>query len=113
MIQVEAADNCLRRAHGCSRCVFATERGRNPGDHWAKPAREIHSPPSPEWRIKAGFGDEFYLQDFFVRLLAARDQQANLRVAQEADPPFPVTVLEFVLGGRYAWGTTAGLGLGD
>jgi iron complex transport system ATP-binding protein len=31
-------------------------------------------------------------------------------VAQEADLRFPVTVLEFVLGGRYAWGTTAGWG---
>jgi iron complex transport system ATP-binding protein len=31
-------------------------------------------------------------------------------VAQEADPRFPVTVLEFVLGGRYAWATTAAWG---
>ncbi|HEY6118990.1 MAG TPA: ABC transporter ATP-binding protein [Pyrinomonadaceae bacterium] len=31
-------------------------------------------------------------------------------VAQEADLRFPVTVLEFVLGGRYAWGTTAAWG---
>jgi iron complex transport system ATP-binding protein len=31
-------------------------------------------------------------------------------VAQEADLRFPVTVFEFVLGGRYAWATTAGWG---
>jgi iron complex transport system ATP-binding protein len=31
-------------------------------------------------------------------------------VAQEADLRFPVTVLEFVLGGRYAWANTAGWG---
>src|SRR5438552_8706827 len=31
-------------------------------------------------------------------------------VAQEADPRFPETVLEFVLGGRYAWITTAAWG---
>jgi len=31
-------------------------------------------------------------------------------VAQEADPRFPVTVLEFVLGGRYAWAVTAAWG---
>src|SRR5215813_2261356 len=31
-------------------------------------------------------------------------------VAQEADVRFPVTVLEFVLGGRYAWGTAAAWG---
>ncbi len=29
-------------------------------------------------------------------------------VAQESDVRFPVTVLEFVLGGRYAWANTAG-----
>jgi iron complex transport system ATP-binding protein len=29
-------------------------------------------------------------------------------VAQEADLRFPVTVLEFVLGGRYAWASTGG-----
>jgi ABC-type cobalamin/Fe3+-siderophores transport system ATPase subunit len=31
-------------------------------------------------------------------------------VAQEADLRFPVTVLEFVLGGRYAWASTAAWG---
>jgi heme transport system ATP-binding protein len=31
-------------------------------------------------------------------------------VAQEADVRFPVTVLEFVLGGRYAWGSEAAWG---
>jgi ABC-type cobalamin/Fe3+-siderophores transport system ATPase subunit len=31
-------------------------------------------------------------------------------VAQEADVRFPVTVLEFVLGGRYAWSTSGGWG---
>jgi iron complex transport system ATP-binding protein len=31
-------------------------------------------------------------------------------VAQEADVRFPVTVFEFVLGGRYAWAGTAGWG---
>jgi ABC-type cobalamin/Fe3+-siderophores transport system ATPase subunit len=31
-------------------------------------------------------------------------------VAQEADLRFPVTVFEFVLGGRYAWAGTAGWG---
>ena len=31
-------------------------------------------------------------------------------VAQEADLRFPVTVFEFVLGGRYAWATPAGWG---
>ena len=31
-------------------------------------------------------------------------------VAQEADLRFPVTVLEFVLGGRYAWAGTSGWG---
>jgi iron complex transport system ATP-binding protein len=31
-------------------------------------------------------------------------------VAQEADLRFPVTVFEFVLGGRYAWASTAGWG---
>ncbi|HEV7796841.1 MAG TPA: ABC transporter ATP-binding protein [Pyrinomonadaceae bacterium] len=31
-------------------------------------------------------------------------------VAQEADLRFPVTVFEFVLGGRYAWAMTAGWG---
>jgi iron complex transport system ATP-binding protein len=31
-------------------------------------------------------------------------------VAQEADLRFPVTVFEFVLGGRYAWANTAGWG---
>ncbi len=29
-------------------------------------------------------------------------------VAQESDVRFPVTVMEFVLGGRYAWASTAG-----
>ena len=29
-------------------------------------------------------------------------------VAQEADPRFPVTVMEFVLGGRYSWTSTWG-----
>jgi ABC-type cobalamin/Fe3+-siderophores transport system ATPase subunit len=31
-------------------------------------------------------------------------------VAQEADVRFPVTVLEFVLGGRYAWASSGGWG---
>jgi iron complex transport system ATP-binding protein len=31
-------------------------------------------------------------------------------VAQEADLRFPVTVFEFVLGGRYAWGSASGWG---
>jgi iron complex transport system ATP-binding protein len=31
-------------------------------------------------------------------------------VAQEAELRFPVTVLEFVLGGRFAWGTNSGWG---
>src|SRR5689334_10208698 len=31
-------------------------------------------------------------------------------VAQEAELRFPVTVLEFVLGGRFAWATSAGWG---
>ena len=31
-------------------------------------------------------------------------------VAQEADLRFPVTVFEFVLGGRYAWSSTSGWG---
>lgn len=31
-------------------------------------------------------------------------------VAQEADVRFPVTVLEFVLGGRYAWSSSGGWG---
>ena len=31
-------------------------------------------------------------------------------VAQEAELRFPVTVFEFVLGGRYAWATTSGWG---
>src|SRR5882762_6303340 len=31
-------------------------------------------------------------------------------VAQEADLRFPVTVFEFVLGGRYAWSSTVGWG---
>jgi iron complex transport system ATP-binding protein len=31
-------------------------------------------------------------------------------VAQEADVRFPVTVFEFLLGGRYSWSNTAGLG---
>src|SRR3954451_603201 len=31
-------------------------------------------------------------------------------VAQEAELRFPVTVLEFVLGGRFAWATHAGWG---
>src|ERR1043166_6812990 len=31
-------------------------------------------------------------------------------VAQEAELRFPVTVLEFVLGGRFAWATNAGWG---
>ena len=31
-------------------------------------------------------------------------------VAQEAELRFPVTVLEFVLGGRYAWASNAGWG---
>ena len=31
-------------------------------------------------------------------------------VAQEAELRFPITVLEFVLGGRYAWATKAALG---
>ena len=31
-------------------------------------------------------------------------------VAQEADVRFPVTVFEFVLGGRYAWASTGGWG---
>src|ERR1043166_6580668 len=31
-------------------------------------------------------------------------------VAQELELRFPVTVLEFVLGGRYAWATNAGWG---
>jgi iron complex transport system ATP-binding protein len=31
-------------------------------------------------------------------------------VAQEADLRFPVTVFEFVLGGRYAWASTSGWG---
>ena len=31
-------------------------------------------------------------------------------VAQEAELRFPVTVLEFVLGGRFAWSTNAGWG---
>ena len=34
-------------------------------------------------------------------------------VAQEADLRFPVTVFEFVLGGRYARSSTGGLGLGN
>jgi iron complex transport system ATP-binding protein len=31
-------------------------------------------------------------------------------VAQEAELRFPVTVLEFVLGGRFAWGPNSGWG---
>lgn len=43
----------------------------------------------------------------FSRLAIARRIAV---VAQEADLRFPVTVFEFVLGGRYAWASTAGWG---
>jgi iron complex transport system ATP-binding protein len=46
--------------------------------------------------------------------LAAYSRRAIARriavVAQEADLRFPVTVFEFVLGGRYAWSSTSGWG---
>jgi iron complex transport system ATP-binding protein len=48
------------------------------------------------------------------RPLASYSRRAIARriavVAQEADLRFPVTVFEFVLGGRYAWASTAGWG---
>ncbi len=48
------------------------------------------------------------------RQLASYSRRAIARrvavVAQEADLRFPVTVFEFVLGGRYAWASTSGWG---
>jgi iron complex transport system ATP-binding protein len=53
-----------------------------------------------------------------IRLDGERLERLNRRsisrriavVAQEAELRFPVTVLEFVLGGRFAWATNAGWG---
>jgi iron complex transport system ATP-binding protein len=48
------------------------------------------------------------------RLLGSYSRRAIAKriavVAQEADLRFPVTVFEFVLGGRYAWSSTSGWG---
>src|SRR2546423_910275 len=43
--------------------------------------------------------------DSYARRAVARQIAV---VAQEADLRFPVTVLEFVLGGRYAWSNASG-----
>ncbi|HEV7746204.1 MAG TPA: ABC transporter ATP-binding protein [Pyrinomonadaceae bacterium] len=50
--------------------------------------------------------DERPLNSFSRRVIAKRIAV----VAQEADLRFPVTVFEFVLGGRYAWSSTSGWG---
>jgi iron complex transport system ATP-binding protein len=50
--------------------------------------------------------DGLRLATFSRRLLARRIAV----VAQEADIRFPVTVIEYVLGGRYAWGASSSWG---
>jgi ABC-type cobalamin/Fe3+-siderophores transport system ATPase subunit len=50
--------------------------------------------------------DEKPLREYARRVIARRIAV----VAQEADVRFPVTVLEFVLGGRYAWAGNAAWG---
>ncbi|MGH9880238.1 MAG: ABC transporter ATP-binding protein [Pyrinomonadaceae bacterium] len=50
--------------------------------------------------------DEKPLREYSRRFIARRIAV----VAQEADVRFPVTVLEFVLGGRYAWAGSAAWG---
>lgn len=50
--------------------------------------------------------DELPLASYARRALSRR----IATVAQEADLRFPVTVLEFVLGGRYAWASTGAWG---
>ncbi|MDQ2855050.1 MAG: ABC transporter ATP-binding protein [Acidobacteriota bacterium] len=50
--------------------------------------------------------DEVPLKSFARRAISRR----IAAVAQEADMRFPVTVLEFVLGGRYAWASTGAWG---
>src|ERR1041384_4416022 len=50
--------------------------------------------------------DDRRLTDYSRRAIAKRIAV----VAQEADLRFPVTVWEFVLGGRYAWASASGWG---
>jgi iron complex transport system ATP-binding protein len=50
--------------------------------------------------------DEFPLNTYSRRAISRR----IAAVAQEADLRFPVTVFEFVLGGRYAWASTGAWG---
>jgi ABC-type cobalamin/Fe3+-siderophores transport system ATPase subunit len=50
--------------------------------------------------------DDQLLQTYSRRAVARRISV----VAQEADVRFPVTVLEFILGGRYAWAGSSGWG---
>src|ERR1043165_9437695 len=59
----------------------------------------------------APLSGEIYLDGKPLRLLARRAVSRRIAVvAQEAELRFPVTVLEFVLGGRFAWATNAGWG---
>lgn len=54
---------------------------------------------------------EIYLDGKPLRLFARRAVGRRIAVvAQEAELRFPVTVLEFVLGGRYAWSSTGAWG---
>jgi len=59
----------------------------------------------------APLSGEIYLDGKPLRLLARRAVSRRIAVvAQEAELRFPVTVLEFVLGGRYAWSSTGAWG---
>jgi iron complex transport system ATP-binding protein len=64
--------------------------------------------------LNAGLGPESGEVLLDGQPLASYSRRAIARrvavVAQEADLRFPVTVFEFVLGGRYAWASTAGWG---
>ena len=57
------------------------------------------------------FTGEILLEDRPIKTLARRAIARRIGVvAQEADLRFPVTVMEFILGGRYAWSTAAAWG---
>src|SRR6185369_11865334 len=57
------------------------------------------------------FSGTIFLDDQPLERLNRRNVSRRVAVvAQEAELRFPVTVLEFVLGGRFAWATNAGWG---
>jgi len=65
--------------------------------------------PAAKLAATRGYGAEVITYDRFKEDRETISRRIAV-VAQEAELRFPVTVLEFVLGGRFAWATHAGWG---